>query len=64
MQLHETEPAIVEHGTESALADQNHYRTEVEPVVLQHLLQECYCWWSRDASLSCLGREAASAPFR
>ena len=36
--LYDTRSVIVEHGIEAALVDQNHYRTEFEPVVARHLL--------------------------
>lgn len=36
--MHDTQPAIVEHGIHVALQDQNHYRTDFEPVVGAQLL--------------------------
>lgn len=36
--MHDTEPAIVEHGIRVALQDHNHYRTDFEPVVGAQLL--------------------------
>lgn len=38
IRMYDTKPAIVEHGIDTALLDQNHYRTEFEPVVGRRLL--------------------------
>jgi hypothetical protein len=36
--MHDTQPAIAEYGIEVALKDQNHYRSDFEPVVGERIL--------------------------